>query len=122
MWRCTSKEQTSNYSWPASLSERAGKKSHEINRTTWTSAKEQVWFPARIHETKVGHDFSQISLIHVTMEALFLDDNKTNDDGDGKEISKKWYVYMLTNNNFARASRYFVRFFTVVAPLRYETS
>ena len=56
------------------------------------------------------------------MVALFLDDNKTNNDGDGKDISKKWYVYMLTNNNFARASRYFVRFFTVVAPLRYETS
>ena len=26
---------------------------------------------------------------HVTMVALFLDDNKTNDDGDGKENGKK---------------------------------
>ena len=26
------------------------------------------------------------------MVALFLDDNKTNDDGDGKENGKKWYV------------------------------
>ena len=31
---------------------------------------------------------------HVTMVALFLDDNKTNDDGDGKENGKKWYVYI----------------------------
>ena len=55
------------------------------------------------------------------MVALFLDDNKTN-DGDGKEISKNWYMCILTNNNFARASRYFVHFFAVVAPLRHETS
>ena len=27
---------------------------------------------------------------HVTMVALFLDDNKTNDDGDGKEKGKKY--------------------------------
>ena len=26
---------------------------------------------------------------HVTMVALFLDDNKTNDDGDGKDNGKK---------------------------------
>ena len=42
------------------------------------------------------------------MVALFLDDNKTNNDGDGKENDK-------TNNNFARASRYFVHFFAAVA-------
>ena len=54
------------------------------------------------------------------MVALFLDDNKTNDDGDGKENGK--IMFILTNNNFARASRYFVHFFAVVAPLRYETS
>ena len=42
--------------------------------------------------------------------------------GDDKEIGKKWYVYIITNNNFARASRYFVHFFAVVAPLRQETS
>ena len=32
---------------------------------------------------------------HVTMVALFLDDNKTNDDGDGKENGKK---KMFINN------------------------
>ena len=31
---------------------------------------------------------------HVAMVALFLDDNKTNDDGDGKENGKKWYAYI----------------------------
>ena len=48
------------------------------------------------------------------MEALFLDDNKTNDDGDGKENGKN-NLFKLTNNNFRRASRYFVHFFAVVA-------
>ena len=55
------------------------------------------------------------------MVALFLDGNKTNDDGDGKESGKK-YMIILTKNNFARASRYFVHFFAVVASLRHETS
>ena len=52
---------------------------------------------------------------HVTTVAFFLDDNKTNDDGDAKENGKKMFV--LTNNNFARESRYFVHFFAIVAPL-----
>ena len=30
-------------------------------------------------------------------------------------------VFISTNNNFARASRYFVHFFAVVSPLRHET-
>ena len=58
---------------------------------------------------------------HVIMVALFLDDNKTNDDGDGKENGKK-YTFILRKNNFARASRYFVHFFAVVASLRHKTS
>ena len=56
------------------------------------------------------------------MEALSLDDNKTNDNGDGKENGKKKKMFILTNNNFARASRYFVHFFALVAPLRHEAS
>ena len=44
------------------------------------------------------------------MVALFLGDNKPNDDGDGKKNGKK-YTFLLTNNNFALASRYFVHFF-----------
>ena len=55
------------------------------------------------------------------MIALFLDDNKTNEEGDGKEIGKN-DIFTLTNNNFARASLYFVHFFAVVAQLRHETS
>ena len=47
------------------------------------------------------------------MVALFLDDNKTNDDSDGKENGKK-NVFILTNNNFARAG---VHNFAVVPPL-----
>ena len=35
------------------------------------------------------------------MIALFLDDNKTNDDGDDKEDDK--IMFILTNNNFAGA-------------------
>ena len=52
------------------------------------------------------------------MVALFLDDNKTNDDGDGEENGKK-KMFIITNNNFARASRYLVHFFAVVVPLRH---
>ena len=55
------------------------------------------------------------------MAAISLDDNKTNDDGDGEENGKN-NMFIITNNNFARASRYFVHFFAVVAPLRHETS
>ena len=41
------------------------------------------------------------------MVALFLGDNKHNNDGDGKKNGKK-YTFLLTNNNFALASGYFV--------------
>ena len=58
---------------------------------------------------------------HITMIALFLGDNKTNNNGNGKEKGKK-YMFILTNNNFALASRHFVHFFAAIAPLRYETS
>ena len=33
------------------------------------------------------------------MVALFLDDNKTNDDANGKKIGKKWYVYINKQQN-----------------------
>ena len=36
--------------------------------------------------------------------------------------SAKNDMFILTNNNFPRASRYFEHFFAVVAPLRHETS
>ena len=52
------------------------------------------------------------------MVALFLDDNKTNHDGDGMENGKS-NMFILTNN---KSSRYFVDFFGVVAPLWHETS
>ena len=55
------------------------------------------------------------------MVALFLDDNETNDNVDGKENGKKVIGFYWQNNNVARATRYFVHFFAVVAPLRHET-
>ena len=53
------------------------------------------------------------------MVALFLDDNKTNDDADGKENGKN-DMFRITNNNFARASHFFVHFLAVVARLQRE--
>ena len=47
------------------------------------------------------------------MVGLFLDDNKTNDNGDSKENGKN-NMFISTNNNFARASRYFVHFFAIL--------
>ena len=47
---------------------------------------------------------------HVTIRSL------RNNDGDGNENGKK------QNNNFARASRFFVHFFAVVARLRRENA
>ena len=42
--------------------------------------------------SRVGYHAGNIESVlwrHVTTVALFLDDNKTNDDGDGKENGKK---------------------------------
>ena len=41
---------------------------------------------------------------------------------DGRRTAKKVECFYWQNNKFARASHYFVHFFTVVAPLRHETS
>ena len=59
---------------------------------------------------------------HVTMIALLLDDNKTKDDGDGKLRRTAKNNLFISTNNFARAPRYFVHFFAIVAPLRHESS
>ena len=45
----------------------------------------------------------------------------SNDDGDGNEYGKKAIGLLWQNNNFARASRFFVHFLAVVARLRHET-
>ena len=45
-----------------------------------------------------------------------------NDDGDGNENGKKAIGLDKQNNNFARASRFFVHFFAVVARLQHETA
>ena len=47
---------------------------------------------------------------------------KRDDDDDGNENGKKALGLDWQNNNFARASRFFVHFFTVTARLRRETS
>ena len=47
----------------------------------------------------------------------------SNDDSDGNEDVKKAIGLFITqNNNFTRASRCFVHFFTVLARLRRENS
>ena len=46
----------------------------------------------------------------------------SNDDGDVNENSKKAIGLDWQNNNFARASPFFVLFFAVVARLRRETA
>ena len=53
---------------------------------------------------------------------LILGGRLSNDDGDGEEKDKKAIALVWQNNNFARASRFFVHFFAVVARLRRETS
>ena len=38
--------------------------------------------------------------MHITMVALFLDDNKTKDDGDGRRTTKKEKVFIDKTANF----------------------
>ena len=46
----------------------------------------------------------------------------SNDDGDGNQDVKKSSRFITQNNNFARVSRFFVHFFTVLARLRRENA
>ena len=46
----------------------------------------------------------------------------SNDDGDGNKDVKKAIGLITQNNNFARASRFFVHFFTVLARPRRENA
>ena len=46
----------------------------------------------------------------------------SNDDGDGNENGNKPIGLDWQNNNFARASRFFVHFFAVVARLQGENA
>ena len=48
--------------------------------------------------------------------------NLSNDDGDVNENGKKAIGLDWQNNNFARASRFFVHFFAVTARLQRETA
>ena len=58
------------------------------------------------------------------VRVLFLARTLSNDDDDGggKENGKKAIGLDWQDNNFARASRFFVHFFAVTARLRRETS
>ena len=49
------------------------------------------------------------------MQLLILGGRLSNDDGGGEEKDKKAIALDLQNKNFARASRFFVHFFAVVA-------
>ena len=46
----------------------------------------------------------------------------TNNDSDGNENGKKAIALDWQNNNFARASRFFVHFFAVAARLHRENA
>ena len=46
----------------------------------------------------------------------------SDDDGDGNENVKKTIRFIEQNNKFARASRFFLHFFAVTAPLRRENA
>ena len=48
--------------------------------------------------------------------------NSRNDDGDGIENGKKSIGLDWQNNNFARASRFFVHSLAVITRLRRETA
>ena len=49
--------------------------------------------------------------------------NLSNNDGDSNENGKKAIgLYYSQNNNFARASGFFVHFLAIIARLRQETS
>ena len=62
-------------------------------------------------------------IILVMMEVMMLIIvSLSNDDGDVKENGKKAIGLDWQNNNFARASRFFVHFFAVVARLQRETA
>ena len=52
----------------------------------------------------------------------FCQGSLSNDDGDGNENGKKAIGLDWQNNNFARASRFFVHFFAVVARLQRESA
>ena len=54
--------------------------------------------------------------------ALVIIGSLRNDDGDGNESGKKAIGLDKLNNNFARASRFFVHFSAVVARPQRETA
>ena len=53
---------------------------------------------------------------------MLLIGNLSNDDGDVKENGNNAIGLDQQNNNFARASRFFVHFFAVVARLQRESA
>ena len=62
-------------------------------------------------------------IILVLMEVMMLiTGSLSNDDGDVKENGNNAIGLDWQNNNFARASRFFVHFFAVVARLQRESA
>ena len=62
-------------------------------------------------------------IILVMMEVMMLIiGNLSNDDGDVKENGNNAIGLDWQNNNFPRASRFFVHFFAVVARLQRESA
>ena len=74
-----------------------------------------------MHLVLISAIYSQSLINYIPVFFLSLG-NLNNDDGDGNENGKKVLGLDWQNNNFARASRFFVHFFAVVARLQRESA
>ena len=70
---------------------------------------------------KYVHSFCFADLNLLVFFAVLVD-RELNDNGDVNENSKKAIGLDRQNNNFARASRFFVHFFAVTARLRRQNA
>ena len=61
-------------------------------------------------------------LYHRGTKAVTLIGSFSKDDGDGNEDVKKNNRFVAQNKNFARASRFFVHFFTALGRLPRENA
>ena len=62
------------------------------------------------------------SLLTASPKALLGSFSNDDDEGDSNDSAKKRNGFVKQNNNFARASRFFVHFFAVTARLRRENA
>ena len=74
-----------------------------------------------MHLVLISAVYSQSLVNYIPVFFLSLG-SLNNDDGDGNENGKKVMGFDWQNNNFARASRFFVHFFAVAARLQRESA